>query len=453
MDTLYQPGEIIRDKYRIVGVLGQGGTAITYEAEDLTNNCQVAIKVLSLHQAMEWKVIELFEREAKVLASIYHPQIPNYIDYFYLDLDNNRIFFFVQELILGKSLADLVKQGWYFQETEVKDIARQLLEILDYLHHLDPPVIHRDIKPHNIIRTDSGDIYLVDLGAVQDVYRNTLTRSGTFVGTIDYMPPEQMRGQACFASDLYSLGCTLLYLLTRRSPVDLPLQKMKIDFRNLLSISPQFADWLEIIIEPALENRFQSTQEAISTLDKKNPFKSKIVETSNSKPIGSLVKLHKTKDELLIKIHPPIKQNYGIFRFLRFPAPIILLLFIFWASYLLDQEQDAMGLLTFFWMPIIIAAILCFGYFFKTYDLKINRNYFIFRCEYLGKKRIYRGKTSSLKWATTQKLYLDEGIGNTATCCIKSSQGNYIFGSWLTFIEQEWITSEIANFIDQVNNK
>ena len=249
MEILYQHGDIIRDEYRIINVLGQGGTATTYEAENIIDRRRVAIKVLSLHQTMEWKIVELFAREAKVLSNLSHPQIPDYIDYFYLDLNNNRIFFLVQELITGKSLAALVKKGWYFQESEVKDIAKQVLAILDYLHHLDTPVIHRDVKPHNIIRTDTGEIYLVDLGAVQDVYRNTLTRSGTFVGTIDYMSPEQMRGQACFASDLYSLGCTLLYLLTRRSPVDLPLHRMKIDFRNCLSISPQFTDWLEVIIE------------------------------------------------------------------------------------------------------------------------------------------------------------------------------------------------------------
>lgn len=412
METLYESGEIIQDKYCIVSILGQGGTAITYEAKDLVNNCPVAIKVLSLHQAMEWKVIELFEREAKVLASLNHPQIPNYIDYFYLDLNANRIFFLVQELIPGKSLADLVKQGWYFKETEVQDIAKQLLAILAYLHNLDPPVIHRDIKPHNIIRNDKGDIYLVDLGAVQDIYRNTLTRSGTFVGTIDYMSPEQMRGQACFASDLYSLGCTLLYLLTRRSPVDLPLERMKINFRDLLSISPQFADWLEIIIEPALENRFQSTEEAIVALNKKSLGKLKVIETIDNRPSGSKVKLHKTENELLIKIHPAILQNYGVFGYLRFLAPIVLFLVLLWVSsftysVLLEKEEISfLYLISMIYIPASI-VILCLGYFFKTYYLKIDRDRFIFKCNYLGIKKICQGKTSSLNLVRTTKIYLD----------------------------------------------
>lgn len=222
MEALYQSGDII-DKYRIISILGEGGTAITYEATDLTQpDLSVAIKILSFIQTKDWKLVELFEREAKALQNLNHPRIPKYLDYFAIDTDRDRQFLLVQELIPGTSLADLVEQGWYFQESEVKNIAQQILEILTYLHGFQPPVIHSDIKPHNIIRTETGEIYLVDLGAVQDVYRNTLTRGATFVGTIDYISPEQLRGHASFASDLYSLGCTLLYLLTRRSPSELP---------------------------------------------------------------------------------------------------------------------------------------------------------------------------------------------------------------------------------------
>ena len=234
MEALYQPGDTIQDKYRILNILGEGGTAITYEAIDLTQEISVAIKVLSLQQTRDWKLVELFEREAKVLKNLNHSRIPQYLDSFSIDTSRDRQFFLVQEIIPGKSLATLVEQGWYFQQDEVKNIAQQVLEILSYLHSLQPPVIHRDIKPHNIIRSDTGEIYLVDLGAVQDVYRNTLTRGATFVGTIDSMSPEQLRGHASFASDLYSLGCTLLYLLTRRSP----FARVGIEIRLSYSLLP-----------------------------------------------------------------------------------------------------------------------------------------------------------------------------------------------------------------------
>ncbi|MGK7896075.1 MAG: serine/threonine protein kinase [Xenococcus sp. (in: cyanobacteria)] len=210
MNTRYQHGDVIQNKYCIVSILGEGGTAITYEAVDLETNNSVAIKVLSLQQTQDWKSLELFEREVKVLKNLNHPKIPKYLDYFILDIPTDKQFFLVQELVSGKSLTTLLEQGWRFQEAEVKNIAQQVLSILSYLHSFQPPIIHRDIKPQNIICTEEKEIYLVDLGAVQDAYRNTLTRGATFVGTIDYMSPEQIRGHASFASDLYSLGCTLL---------------------------------------------------------------------------------------------------------------------------------------------------------------------------------------------------------------------------------------------------
>ena len=189
----YQLGEIINRRYEVINILGRGGTAITYEVKDLESSNHVAMKVLSLNRVTDWKIVDLFEREAKALANLYHPRIPKYIDYFYLDLETTLCFYLIQELILGRSLANLVEKSWQFQENDVREIAQQILSILVYLHSLNPTVIHRDVKPHNIIQTDAGEIYLVDFGAVQDVYRNTLTRGGTFVGTIDYMPPEQLR--------------------------------------------------------------------------------------------------------------------------------------------------------------------------------------------------------------------------------------------------------------------
>ncbi len=161
-----------------------------------------------------------------------HPQIPKYLDYFHIDTDTDRIFYLIRELVSGNSLANWVEKGWHPTEAQVKKIAIQLLNILIYLHQLKPPIIHRDIKPQNIILQPDGKILLVDFGAVQDIYRQTVSFSGTFVGTIGYMPPEQLRGKAYSASDLYSLGATLLYLLTHRLPDELPQKRMKIDFRS-----------------------------------------------------------------------------------------------------------------------------------------------------------------------------------------------------------------------------
>jgi serine/threonine protein kinase len=143
---LHQPGQIITERYRIIDTLGQGGIGITYKAQDLQTNHQVALKALALRRMTDWKVLELFEREAKILGQLNHPRIPQYIDYFQVDTTEDRGFYIAQQLAPGKSLAVLLENGWKPNETEVKHLAIQVLEILVYLHSFTPPVIHRDIK-------------------------------------------------------------------------------------------------------------------------------------------------------------------------------------------------------------------------------------------------------------------------------------------------------------------
>lgn len=273
MAILYQTDDIIKNQYRINGILGKGGVAVTYRAIDLETNSPVAIKVISLKQLNNWKQIELFQREAEVLAKLKHPAIPKYIDYFDIETETDKAFYLVQQLAPGKSLFELVESGWRTNEAEVKKIAQQILEILAYLHSLEPPVIHRDIKPNNLIRSDDGTIYLVDFGAVQNTYYNTLMHGSTVVGTYGYMAPEQFRGKALPATDLYSLGATLLYLLTHRSPSELPQDTLKLDFRSSVNISDSFANWLEKLLEPDLDDRFTNANVALAELFATNKVK------------------------------------------------------------------------------------------------------------------------------------------------------------------------------------
>ena len=456
MEALYQSGDIIQDKYRIVSILGEGGTAITYEAVDLTQK-SVAIKVLSLQQTKDWKLVELFEREAKVLKTLNHPRIPDYLDHFFIDTTCDRQFFLVQEMIPGKSLATLVEQGWYFQEEEVKNIAQQILEILSYLHSFQPPVIHRDIKPHNIIRTEEGEIYLVDLGAVQNVYRNTVTRGATFVGTIDYMSPEQIRGHATFASDLYSLGCTLLYLLTKRSPSELPLQRMKIDFRSSLKISEQFAEWLDIILEPALEDRFSSTDEALKQL---NDNQSRYTKP----PVGSLIQLVHKSNQLIINIFPTkdadnIKKGFVL---------IVLFILIFslgiyslfgWTNKLVVLSPFAPYTLVSICRLLITLEICIFAYrlgniaflFFGYTSIKMDRKSFLIVWNCLQVKKQYLGKTCNIQSLEIEKrgdensnLSVDQG---DEICVLYEGTEKQRFGMWLTPLERRWLLGEIEKFI------
>lgn len=268
MEEMHQPGDIVAEKYRIIDTLGQGGNGITYKAEDIKSGDRVALKALSFYHMTDWKQMELFEREAQTLANLNHPGIPKYLDYFQVDTPEDRGFYIVQQLVVGKSLAELVKNGWRSNEAGVRNIATQVLNILIYLQNLKPPVFHRDIKPQNLIGGKDGKVYLVDFGAVQNTYRNTFSFGSTVVGTFGYMAPEQFQGQALPATDLYGLGATLLFLLTHRSPADLPTDRLKISFRNRVQISEQFADWLEKMLEPDAEERFVSAASALAALQR-----------------------------------------------------------------------------------------------------------------------------------------------------------------------------------------
>lgn len=269
MRSHHQPEDIIADQYQIVGILGEGNSGITYQAKDLRNQQQIALKAMSLQNINDWKLVELFDREAKILGKLNHPNIPTYLDYFQVDTTNNRAFYIAQELAQGKSLVNLVENGWHKSEAEIKEIAIALLKVLVYLHLQKPAVIHRDIKPQNIIYRDDGKIFLVDFGAVGNTYHNTITRGSTVVGTYGYMAPEQFRGLAFPATDLYGLGATLLYLLTHRSPAELPTDRLRIDFRSHIKVSEEFGDWLEKILEPDMSERFSSAASALEALQPK----------------------------------------------------------------------------------------------------------------------------------------------------------------------------------------
>ncbi|CAI7845797.1 unnamed protein product, partial [Closterium sp. NIES-53] len=207
--------------------------------------------------------LDLFEREARVLRSLNHPGIPQYIDYFEEDTSTDRAFYLVQRLAHGQSLAALVAGGWRGTEEEVVRIGIEVLEVLSYLESLRPPVVHRDIKPDNIILDQSrGTVQVVDFGAVQEASasaRSDAPIGSTVVGTYGYMAPEQFQNRASSQSDLYSLGATLLFLLSGRPPSAFPQSRLKIDFQSSLgaSISPRLATVLDYLLMPAAEDRFR----------------------------------------------------------------------------------------------------------------------------------------------------------------------------------------------------
>lgn len=221
----FSQGTVIGGRYEVDTVLGRGGNGVTYRCTDSDTGRLVAVKALSLRSLRDWKQLELFQREAQILENLDHPGIPQYIDAFEEDTAADRAFFLVQELAAGESLEDMVERGWRADESEITRIATELLGILQYLSTRRPAVVHRDIKPSNIVieggRT-GGRVFLVDFGGVQAAAAAGEMPSSTVVGTYGFMAPEQFRGAARPASDLYGLGATLLYLLSGRPPQRLP---------------------------------------------------------------------------------------------------------------------------------------------------------------------------------------------------------------------------------------
>jgi outer membrane protein assembly factor BamB len=213
-------GTVLQDRYKVLGELGTGGFSSVYRARDLrfpsvTRLC--AVKEMLIGTAdpeMRELTIKSFEREASMLAMLNHPAIPDIFDYF---TDGNRSYL-VLEFVPGQNLQQWLEESdEYLDEQQALDWALQICEALAYLHSQKPqPIVFRDLKPSNIMLDPYNHIRLIDFG-IAKLFEATENK-GTMIGTAGYTPPEQYRGEATPAADIYSLGATLHHLLTRQDP-------------------------------------------------------------------------------------------------------------------------------------------------------------------------------------------------------------------------------------------
>ena len=257
-------GTILQGRYRILGVLGSGGMSTVYKAQDLRfpkvqRLC--AVKEM-LNTATDPRVravmMQNFEREASILATLNHPAIPQVYDYF---IEGDRAYL-VTELIHGKDLEALLNETeGFFPEAQVVQWAIQVCDVLTYLHTRKPqPIVFRDMKPSNLMLDDQGRIRLVDFG-IAKVFQSGA--KGTMIGTEGYSPPEQYRGIAEPRGDIYALGATLHHLLTKQDPrLEPPFTFHK---RPIHQYNPAVSAELQEIINRALEydiqKRFSSAEE------------------------------------------------------------------------------------------------------------------------------------------------------------------------------------------------
>jgi serine/threonine protein kinase len=258
-------GQILGDRYQVERQIGKQTGRWTLLARDLQTQELVVLKLLFIDEQLQWDDLKLFEREVEILKTLSHPSIPSYLGYFEHELPNAKALTLIQTYVEGKSLEQCLQQGRLFSEAETRQIAKALLGILSYLHGRQPPIIHRDLKPSNVILANR-QLYLIDFGSVKRVSGNDTT-AFTVVGTYGYMAPEQFSGRAVPASDLFSLGATLLALVTGTQPSSLPRVGTKIDYAQLPTVSPEFADWLGWLYEPNLDRRAKSVAEALHALD------------------------------------------------------------------------------------------------------------------------------------------------------------------------------------------
>ena len=243
--------DTLRDgRFVCLGILGEGSQGRTFDGLDKVEGRPVAIKRFDVRGAKGWKDVELAEREARVLRSLSHPKLPRYVDHF----EEGGALYLVMEKIEGETLASLRKRGVVFGEEEVTRLLRDASEVLDYLHSRSPPVVHRDLKPGNVIRRPDGSFAFVDFGAVRDRLRQG---GSTVVGTFGYMAPEQFQGRALPASDVYAIGATAMAMLTGEEPEDLPHKGLAIQVRGALGrrVSERLQRALESMLDPDPDRR------------------------------------------------------------------------------------------------------------------------------------------------------------------------------------------------------
>lgn len=237
-------------------LLSAGGGRSVYRASAEAQT--VLLKRFSLGQAGSWKELELFEREARTLQRLDHPGLPRLLAYGCDDTGP----WLITEWIPGQSLAEKLESGWRPTEAEALVLARELLELLAWLHDHQPPLVHRDIKPSNLVLAPDNRLHLIDFGSVLHLLRPD--GGSTVAGTFGYMAPEQFTGRALPASDLYALGATLVHLLSGRSPAELPSERLRLNFEGYLHCSPDCKRWLETLLAPMPEERYASARQALA---------------------------------------------------------------------------------------------------------------------------------------------------------------------------------------------
>ncbi|MBD0379349.1 Stk1 family PASTA domain-containing Ser/Thr kinase [Paenibacillus sedimenti] len=265
-------GKKLGGRYEILERIGGGGMALVYKGHDLLLNRKVAVKVLRSQYVHDEEFIRRFRREAQAAASLSHPNVVSIYDVG----QEGEVHYIVMEYIEGTTLNDLIKEKAPLQVEDAVHYAGQIADALDHAHHNE--IIHRDIKPHNILIGKNGRVKVTDFGIARAATSSTITQTGSVVGSVHYFSPEHAKGtNTGEKSDLYSLGIVMYQMLTARlpflgeSPISVALKHLQEDVEEPRKVNPLIPQSVENIILKAMrkkpEERYQSAKQMMADLD------------------------------------------------------------------------------------------------------------------------------------------------------------------------------------------
>ena len=271
-------GRVIGNRYEIIEKIGEGGMATVYKAKCNILKRYVAVKVLRDEFTTDEEFIKRFNTEAQSAASLTHPNIVSIYDVGH----EENIYYIVMELVQGKTLKDIINEDGTLPWKWALNVSIQVASALEMAHRNS--IVHRDIKPHNIIITEDGIAKVTDFGIAKAVSNSTITAFGTTIGSVHYFSPEHARGGYTDAkSDLYSLGVVMYEMLTGRvpfdadTPVSIALKHMQEKPIEPIKLNPTIPYAVNKIIMKAMEKdpneRYQSATEMLKDLSMalKNP--------------------------------------------------------------------------------------------------------------------------------------------------------------------------------------
>ncbi|MCE1188132.1 MAG: protein kinase, partial [Ignavibacteria bacterium] len=295
-------GSVI-ENYKVVSMLGEGGMGVVYKALDMKLERFVALKILSSQSAMNPQFIERFKREARNQAKLTHPNIVPVYGF----TDENGILGIAMEFVEGETLEKIIYKQKRLDPIEALKILKQILEGVAYAH--SKGFIHRDIKPSNIIISKEGSVKIMDFGISKSMFDKGITKTGTKIGTILYMSPEQIRAEEpTQQSDIYSIGITFYEMLVGKTPFDMGTEYEIMEAHlkknpgrvsvNLDSVPPEIDKIVAKSLEKVVQKRYltceeflEDVNELLRKLDKSKPGgKKKNPEESDGK-LGYRIKL------------------------------------------------------------------------------------------------------------------------------------------------------------------